>query len=162
MSSKPIAALCLALALAAAAAAQTKISGTTVCKPDKQQSMDVGDRANHAFAISQSKCTWTKPMEIAGTQSKEDTITAFDEISGDKSRGRGIVTLTMASGDKAFVSFQGSGTVKNGAPDTAEGKWHFTRGEGKLKGLKGAGTYKGKGGADGITYEVEGEYTLPK
>ena len=39
----------------------------------------------------------------------------------------------------------------------------FSSGTGKLKGLKGQGTYKGKGNADGsITYEVEGEYTLPK
>ena len=159
---KKVLTLLIPLALATMAAAQTKISGTTVCKPDKPLSLDVGDRPNHAFSISQAKCTWSKPMEIAGTQSKEDAITAFDEISGDKSRGRGLVTLTMASGDKAYVAFQGAGTMKAGAPDTAEGKWHFTRGDGKLKGLKGEGTYKGKGGADGITYEVEGEYTLPK
>jgi len=35
-------------------------------------------------------------------------------------------------------------------------------GTGKLKGIKGGGTYKGTAGADGsITYAVEGEYSLP-
>ena len=40
------------------AIAQTKISGTAQCgKPEKQQSMDVGDRAHHSFIIGQGKCT---------------------------------------------------------------------------------------------------------
>ncbi len=35
-------------------------------------------------------------------------------------------------------------------------------GTGKLKGIKGGGTYKGTAGADdSITYAVEGEYSLP-
>jgi len=42
------------------------------------------------------------------------------------------------------------------------GTWSFTGGTGKLKGLKGKGTYKGTGNADGsMTYEVEGDYELP-
>jgi hypothetical protein len=48
-------------------------------------------------------------------------------------------------------------------PESAEGTWSFVGGTGKLKGLKGKGTYKGKYAADGTsTYEIEGEYELPK
>lgn len=152
----------MALALATTVAAQNKISGTSKCaKPETQQALEVGDVPNHSFAISKVKCTWSKPLEIAGLQSKEDSITAFDEIRGPKSSGRGAVVLTMSNGDQAHVSFSGAATLKDGVPQTSEGKWRFMRGTGKLKGLKGEGTYKGTGGADGMTYEVEGAYTLP-
>jgi len=49
--------------------------------------------------IAKGKCTWTKAMEVAGTQAKEDVGTGFDEISGNKSRGHGYVINTWASGD---------------------------------------------------------------
>jgi len=55
--------------LAASAAAQTKITGTIQCaKPDPQNAVPVGDRPGHAFVVMKAKCTWTKPMELAGVQ----------------------------------------------------------------------------------------------
>ncbi len=153
----------LVLSLATWAAAQTKISGTVQCgKPDQTQSIEIGDHPNHSFAIAQDKCTWTKPMEIAGTQFKDDVGTGFDEVRGSKSRSHGYVVNTLASGDKTYLRFQGTGTMKDGKVETAEGKWTFIGGTGKLKGVKGSGTYKGTGAPDGsTTYEVEGEYELP-
>ncbi len=69
----------------------------------------------------------------------------------------------MANGDKAYYRYQGTAVLKDGMPQTEEGRWSLIRGTGKLKGVKGKGTYKGKAGADGtMTYEVEGEYELPK
>ena len=151
-------------ALANMAEAQTKISGTSQCaKPDPMHALEVGDRAGHSLTVSQSKCTWTKPMDIAGTQTKEDVVTASDDMRGNRSRSHGYVVGTVANGDKMFVRFEGSASLKDGKPETAEGKWSYTGGTGKLKGIKGQGTYKGKASADGgITYEVEGEYQLPK
>ena len=68
---------------------------------------------------------------------------------------------TLADGDKAFVQFQGTTTLKDKAPITGQGTWSFTGGTGKLKGLKGKGTYKGKWNPDGTsTFEIEGEYQL--
>lgn len=144
--------------------AQTKISGTIQCaKPDPQYSIEVGDRANHALGVSKSACNWTKPMDIAGSQTKEGTDIVSDEVRGNRVRSHGYHVGTMASGDKIYVRFQGSSALKDGAPETAEGKWSFIGGTGKLKGIKGGGTYTGKGGADGsTTFEVEGEYELPK
>jgi hypothetical protein len=113
--------------------------------------------------VRKGKCTWTKPMEIAGTQTKEDVGTNFDEIHGNKGQGHGYVVGTMANGDNMYVRIQGSSTLKDGAVESANGAWSFTGGTGKLKGVKGKGTYKGKGAPDGsATYEVEGEYELPK
>ena len=156
---------CLAvLALATTASAQTKISGTIRCnKPDPQYGIDIGDRPGHGFGIDKAACTWTKPMEIAGIQTKEGYSVGFGESSGNKSSGHGIHVSTMANGDKFYVRFQGTDTMKDGAPQSAQGTWSFTGGTGKLKGIKGKGTYKGTGGADGsFTYEVEGEYALPR
>lgn len=143
--------------------AQTKISGTVQCsKPDQAHSVEIGDRPNHSFQIVQGKCTWTKPAEIGGTQFKEDLVTGFAEVRGNKSRGRGYVVNTLANGDRSYVRTQGTTTLKDGVTESAEGKWTFIGGTGKLKGVKGSGTYKGTGGPDGVTYEVEGQYELPK
>jgi len=163
MRTRSILALLLVLGLAVGAAAQTKVSGTAQCgKPEAQHSIPVGDRPNHVFAISQAKCTWTKPLEIAGIQSKEGVSTIFAEIMGNTSREREFYVDTMANGDKGYVRVQSTGTVKDGVPQTGEGTWTYVGGTGKLKGIKGKGTVKGKYNPDGTsTWEVEGEYTLP-
>ena len=148
-------------ALTVTANAQTKISGTEVCgKPDKEQMLEVGDHPGHMLGVQQVKCTWSK-MEIAGSAAKDSLTTILVDGHGNKANIRGYDTATLASGDKAFVRFQGAVALKDGAPVTDEGKWTFSGGTGKLKGLKGEGTYKGKGTPEGETFEIEGEYTLP-
>jgi hypothetical protein len=144
--------------------AQTKISGTVQCgKPDEEHVVDVGDRPNHSFAVSKGKCTWTKPMEIAGTQAKGSVGTFFDEITGKKDHGHGYVVDTWANGDKTYARVQTKGTVKDGKPESGEGTWALTGGTGKLKGIKGNGTSKPTFAPDGsATIEIEGEYELPQ
>ncbi len=151
-------------AMATVAAAQpTKISGTFQCpKPEAQHAIPAADSPGHLFSISKVNCNWTKPLELGGTQTKDGTNTGFDEIKGNTSKGHGEHVSTAATGEKTFVRYQGSSTLKDGAPQTAQGTWSYTGGTGKLAGIKGKGTYKGKANPDGtITYEVEGEYTLP-
>ena len=163
MRLKTILTFLIVFALAAVASAQTRISGTLQCaKADPEHSLQVGDRPNHSFVISQGKCTWTKPVEIGGIQSKEGVWTDSAEVSGDTSRYRGYYMDTMANGDKVYYRYEGTATLKDGVPQSVEQKWTLVRGTGKLKGIKGKGTYKGKGGPEGITYEIEGEYELPK
>lgn len=164
MRLRTLLALLMVSALATIAEAHTKISGTAQCsKPDQQHALEVGDRPNHAFAIFQGKCTWTKGLEIAGSESKDHVGTVFQEVSGNRAAVHGSGVDTMADGDKFFVRWHGKSTLKDGAVETDAGMWDFYGGTGKLKDLKGKGTYKGKGAPDGTaTYEIEGEYELPK
>ena len=152
------------VALGALATAQTKITGTAQCaKPDPMHSIAVGDHPNHSYMISQFKCTWTKPVDYGVTQNKEGSSTQFDEVTGNTSRSHGLFIDTMANGDKTHVSYQSKVTMKDGMPQTIESVWSFASGTGKLKGIKGKGTAKGTGNPDGsVTYEVEGEFALPK
>jgi hypothetical protein len=89
--------------------------------------------------------------------------TEFSEVSGNSAAFQGIAVGTMASGDKYFDRFRAKATVKDGLLESVEGTWSWTGGTGKLKGMKGKGTFKGKGEADGTaTVEIEGECELPK
>jgi hypothetical protein len=161
---KTVQAFLLVLALAVASPAQTKISGVSTCAaPDQFQKIDIGDKPDHAFAISHGKCTWTKPMDMAGIQTHDDVVTGSDEINGTSARTGGYVVGTMSNGDKFTVQTTGTDTYKDGKPVTSEGTWSFTNGTGKLKGIKGKGTYKGTPDAQGnMVFAIKGDYTLPK
>ncbi len=163
MSTRTILTILIALTLAASLAAQTKISGTLQCgKSDPVYTIPVGDRPDHVFTLSKTTCTWVKPPEMAGVAAKDHEYTASGDITGSRLRNRTAAFGNMASGDRYFTVTTGSGTVKDGVIQTAEGTWSYTGGTGKLKGLKGKGTYKATGAPDGtFTIEVEGEYQLP-
>ena len=150
--------LCV-LSIATIALAQNKISGSAQCgKPDVQQQVDVSDHPGHSISIMQTKCTWSKPMEVAGIQDKDGTDSGMADLHGGTGTSHGYYVDNMANGDKAYVHWQG----KEGK-DGSEGKWTYTGGTGKLKGIKGGGTYKGKRADDGsMTVDVDGEYSLPK
>jgi len=155
-----IAVVCFAVATAAA---QTKVSGTAQCaKPDSQHLIPVGDRPDHSLGVEQIKCTYTKPMEIEGAKSKDGVSTATNDISGNTFRARGFHVATMDSGDKFFVWYLGAGESKDGALQSEKGTWGFTGGSGKLKGIKGKGTFTCAPSGDGVACEVEGEYQLAK
>ena len=101
---------------------------------------------------------------MAGLKSTTITVAMAVDLTGAKAQAqdRGYVVITMDNGDKAYVRLQGTSSVKEGAL-TAEGTWSYTGGTGKLKGLKGEGTYKGSGVLGGAgENQVEGEYSLPE
>jgi hypothetical protein len=148
---------------ATTALAQTKLSATMLCgKPDPQQMVPVGDRPDHALGVEQFKCNWTKPMEMGADKSKDGQSTDTVEINGTKGRAHGSHVTTMQSGDKVFVSYQGTTTTKNGAPVESKGTWAYTGGTGKLKGIKGKGTYTCAPSGDGLSCDIEGDYELAK
>ena len=155
--------LVMAFALASAASAQTKLSGTLECKKaDPMHSIDAGDRDKHSMAVAKFECTWAKPITMGGGQAKDGANVEFDDTTGATTSARGVHWGTMVSGDKYFVRYQGTTTAKEGSPMTASGTWSYTGGTGKLKGLTGKGTYKGKGNPDGgATFEILGDYKLP-
>jgi hypothetical protein len=154
----------MVLALSLFTSAQTKISGTVKCaKPDQAQKIDVGDKPGHALAISQGKCAWTKPMDIAGTQTKDDVGTAVSDMTESGAEEHGYVVGTLTSGDKIYVRTQGKDINHDGKPVSTAGTWNFMGGTGKVEGIKGSGAYSGKADADGnFIIEVKGQYTLPK
>ncbi len=155
----------IGVAIAGAAAAQTNTGGTLHCsKSDPVNMIEIGDRPGHAFVVAKSACTWAKPMEIGGTGAKDGVSVAQEEMSAGKSTGNGVHWSNMASGDKIFVRFQGKSTYdKDGKMLTSKGTWSYTGGTGKLKGIKGKGTYDGKGSPDGTAdFEIAGDYALPK
>lgn len=149
---------------AASAGAQTKVSGTMQCsKGDTQQFVPVGDRPDHSLGLLQWKCTWSKPLEIEGVKSKDDLITESVEVSGSSAQSHGFSVGTMEGGDKSFLRFQGGAAMKDGAPQGAKGTWSYTGGTGKLKGIKGKGTYTcAPPSGDNFGCDIEGEYQLAK
>ena len=164
MSQRIIGAVLMTLALAGVSAAQTKISGSISCtKPDPAYMVEVGDRAGHTVGLLKTTCTWTTPLQIEGVATKDGVDVMSTDGTGAKSHTTGYHVSTLANGDKIFVRFSGSDTMtKDGKPGTSAGTWSFTGGTGKLKGITGKGTYKGKPDANGnMVSEIEGEYTLP-
>jgi hypothetical protein len=148
--------------VAASLSAQTKASGTVTCKSDPATPVALTDKANHSFMVGSAQCTWTG-FDVADLKSKTGISTDLDEISGDAMSMRGYHVTTMDNGDKAAVKYQGTGKLKDGKPVSGQGNWTYTSGTGKLKGIKGHGTFKGTANADGtMTYQVSGEYSLPK
>lgn len=150
-------------AFAGSALAQNHFSGTPQCsKVDTGQPVEVGDHPGHTLMTNKlSSCTFTTPIELAGLKSTAMTSVVVVDGSGAKYRDQGYATFTMDNGDKAYARIQGTGTSseKADAPPTEEGAWSFTGGTGKLKGLKGKGTYK-ISPAEGI--RIEGDYSLPE
>jgi hypothetical protein len=143
--------------------AQTKVTGTQLCaKPDPQQIIPVGDRPGHALGLLQFKCQWTTPMQIGSDTSKDGLDTETVEISGNHARASGRHVSTMQSGDKGFVSYWGAETLKDGALVASKGTWAYTGGTGKLKGIKGKGTFTCAPSGVGVSCEIEGAYELAK
>jgi len=154
-------ALLLACAAALPAAAQTKISGTESCaKPDPSYSVDVGD-AGHALILQKTACTWNTQMVIEGSKATGSVDVSTTDMRGMKGMINGYATVTLDSGDKFLVRYGGPAMASKDGSATYTGKWTFISGTGKLKGIKGGGTYKGAGKADGSsTADIEGEYTM--
>ena len=155
-----VAALFLFPALAAAQG--TKFSGTIVCNPpDPQHVLPVEGRPNHSYAVSQIKCTWTKPWEIGGVASKEGVGTGVEENHGDWSHSSGTYVDTMANGDMVYYSYEFKTKMKEGKPEISGHKWEMLGGTGKFKGAKGKGSCNGTPQEGGkVNYDCQGEYQL--
>jgi hypothetical protein len=150
-----------AILLAVPASAQTKLSGKVQCaKPDPDYAIEVGDKPGHVMSARKQTCV--EDWKIADLAVKTGQDVATGEMNGATGRDNGYHTATMENGDKYVVHFGGTTTAAKDGTATFDGKWSFVSGTGKLKGIKGGGTYKGTGKADGSgEVMVEGDYTLP-
>jgi hypothetical protein len=153
----------LLAAFAGSLFAQTHISATAKCgKADASQPViEVGDQAGHMLMAMKVSCTYSKALEIAQLKATTLSIAEFLDVTGAKLQDRGYTVSMMENGDKAYARTQGTGVRKEGGAFTDEGTWTFTGGTGKLKGLKGKGTYRSAGNTDGEESQIEGEYSLP-
>ena len=143
--------VCLLFVSVTLFAADNKIASEWKCgKPEGANPLAIGDQPNHTYATYQFKCTATKG-EIAGVKEKEGSGTEFAEVTGDKLSGHGVFVESLAGGDKMYVSYQVTATLKNGQLQSGSNKWQITGGTGKLKGSKGGGTCTGKPNSDGTT-----------
>ena len=147
--------------VASGLSAQTKASGTATCKSDPLSPVALTDRPNHSFAVGRGQCTWTG-FVVAGLQYKDGLSTDLEEILGDTTSFHGYHVAKTTNGDTAACTYEGSAQSKDGKPMSSAGTWTYTGGTGKLKGIKGKGTFKGTPNPDGtMTYQVDGEYQLP-
>jgi hypothetical protein len=140
--------------------AQTKLTSSGKCgKPDAHQDIAAGDQIGRLFALASGKCA-TKG-EVGGAASKEGVFSEHGEVSGDHSKVSGVFVETFDSGDKIFYTYQATGTMKDSAFQAGENKYQITGGTGKMKGIKGSGTCKTTGTADGgLEYTCTGKYTI--
>jgi hypothetical protein len=141
-------------------AAADHFTATCECgKPDSQLLLPAGDRPDHVLGVEALKCGWSKPLEIGGDKTKESVATEIVEVSGNKFHIRsGVHMLTMQSGDKVALPYQGSGTSRDNQESLSKGAFTFADGTGKLKGVKGKGTFSCKSAGEGVSCQVEGDY----
>jgi len=154
--------MALALTVSVAASGQTKLSAKAQCgKADQEAAVPVGDQAGHLLMVSHAKCTWSEG-ELSGAKMESSDDSISSEVRGNVSSDRGYSVLSVAGGDKAYVRFEGKTNMKDQKPVDGKGTWTFTGGTGKLKGIKGKGTFDGTFNAEGLpSWNIEGEYTIP-
>jgi hypothetical protein len=152
----------VAFLLVSTAGAQTKVSGKQQCpKAEVVGTAEAGDRPGHTMSLQKGTCTWATPMEMSGEKSKDGSSMAFVEGSSTRATSTGTYVGNMDNGDRFFVAFHDSAAVKDGKPQEVKGTWTYTGGTGKLKGLKGKGTYTVTLNEDGTsTVDVEGDYEV--
>jgi len=154
---------CALVALVTTSAAQTptKLAGKMECaKPEPNYMVPVADTAKHAISLGTAQCTWSEGT-IGGARLKDEEDTFVSDATGNASHDRGYAVGSAVNGDRYFLHFKGTSTLKDGAPLSADCTWKFTGGTGKLKGISGKGTCKGTFQPDGrAAWEIKGEYQL--
>jgi len=154
---------CCFFAIASSANAQTKASGTMECgTADSTYMIQIPGQEGSSFAVTKSKCTWTKSFTIEGIESTHNKGVNFTETTGTSVQGIGSGATYYKNGDKTFHR---SNVTYDPKTMIYTVKWMYVGGTGKFQGIKGGGTGSCKAksaelGA-GVTCEASGEYTLP-
>ncbi len=156
---------CSVLLLGSLSLAKDKLVSQWNCgKPSEAHSIDVGDQANHTYAVTKTTCTASKG-EVGGVKEKEGVGTQFSETMGDTTTWHGVFVVTAENGDKIHNTYasSGKGTLKDGQFQLGSNKWSMVGGTGKFATVKGEGSCTGKGNADGTaTWDCEGVVNLAK
>ena len=139
----------------AVAGEKTKLHGTSV--RTKWHQIKVGDEKGHVIAVSESKAVYFN--EKTGEKLTMVSKNTMDiNLKTGQGTSKGYGEMTSPNGDKRF-------TMSGGKP-VGKGHWKgtytYTKGTGKLEGIKGGGTWDSYSLAPGISYiETEGEREIP-
>lgn len=143
-------------------AEQKKISGTgKAVTTISQTKMLPGDLPKHEITLSSRiDMQESSNPEFNG----QVIIRGMTDYTAGTGHHWGYREMTHSSGDKLFSAYDGmTKTVlkPNSFPDISfEGKWWYTGGTGRFKGITGEGTYTGKVTKAGLKYDWEGEYDI--
>jgi hypothetical protein len=125
------------------------------------QTVLIDDGRQHSVSLDQRPCTSKEPIQIGGLTGTEYVAYGVDDVQNGHSIDRGYVVGTMKNGDRYFLKYEGTATMKGNVPEHLEGKWNFTGGSGQLKELRGEGTYSARPTTDGgMEFVIEGNYEL--
>jgi hypothetical protein len=150
----------VSLSFSAQAAEKKKIMGTDKLGPPISRTVvSPGDDPKHELVLSIRRDTTTSSdPDLNGT---EQMVYAQDDQVAGTGTHRAYYRRLHKSGETSYGSYEGTHktTVKeDGTLETTwEGTWKVTGGTGKLKNIKGGGTYRGKATPEGASSEWEGE-----
>jgi hypothetical protein len=141
------------------AAPYVDVEGEIRCeKADPLHTIVVPDRPGHAMMLEKRKCTWTKPLVVLGAKTKNGEANNFVEKMEGTLHVHGFETDDLDNNEKMTWQTMGQVLAEKG-PAAVKGRWTIRTGTGKLKGIKGGGTYEGKLSADDVlVVDVEGVY----
>lgn len=151
---------------------QIRLTGTLLCEESEgveSTDLRIGSHHRVTLEIEERKCFWLKPLQILGSEAKEETRWVYREIdyvygkiSHMKYWERGSSEGAMSNGDTYSMRwwFDASKEPEDySARRQVQGRWIFKGGTGRLKGIKGQGTYKGEVSANRtVSLTVEGIY----
>lgn len=151
------------LSIPAAAQAQSPIKTTWKCGVvQPTTAVPLPGQTDHVYSVYKVNCT-ADAGEIAGVKQKEGTATEFADAKPTGAMGHGIFVETLENGDTITYKYQMTTTTKDKVVQSASNTWTIAGGTGKLKGITGTGTCKGKGDAEGtLSLLCTGGYTLAK
>lgn len=123
------------------------------------QTVVIDDDGHHSISLDQRECKFEIPSELNGSQIVKYISSGVDDVQFDKSHDQGYAVGDTANGDRYFLRYEGTATLKDGVPLHLAGKWRFTGGTGKLRGLTGEGNYSARPTeSGGMEFKLEGKY----
>jgi len=119
----------------------TDISGSFSANVRVQTILASQDQPNHELQLAEIHATQKSPDP--NWNNSRLTYSSFADLVSGTGTQRGYFLNEHPDGDRDCGTFEGKVTTSGGVT-TLEGTFTFTSGSGKLTGIRGAGTYKGR------------------
>jgi hypothetical protein len=121
--------------------AMNNISGSVSVNVRAETLLSLEDRPNHQLLLSELQGMQKSP-DPGWNNARLTYWGSADLLSGSGTQ-RGYYVNEHEDGDRDMGTFEGKVTLA-GDEATLEGTFSFTEGTGKLKGIRGGGSYKGR------------------